>query len=202
MPRDSEFASTLANYVGQSSYAAGLDAVGLVPTAQLATGATTTAVFLRGDRTWASAGIAQVVVGASTTVVTGTTVLPYDNTPPQITEGDQYLAVSYASKAIGNTVVVEAEINGSRNAGIGVAALYDAASTSAVTATRADGNVAGGVSFLLRLMYNTVTATTATQTYVVRAGPSSAGTFTLNGEGGAGLFGNAVRSTIVLTEFA
>jgi hypothetical protein len=56
MGRDSEFASTLANYTGQAGYAAGLDSSGLVPTAQLATGATSTSVFYRGDRTFASTG--------------------------------------------------------------------------------------------------------------------------------------------------
>src|SRR5438093_4674167 len=69
MARDADFAATLANYVGQANYAAGLDSTGLIPTAQLATGATSTSVFYRGDRTFAQPGIGGKVSGDTVQMV-------------------------------------------------------------------------------------------------------------------------------------
>jgi hypothetical protein len=83
--RDSEFASTLSHYVGQAQYAASLDPAGMVPTGQLGTGVTTTATFLRGDRTWSAVGTVRVgarvtmtpyTVSSLATVSHGLTVTP------------------------------------------------------------------------------------------------------------------------------
>ena len=146
-----------------------------------------------------SGDLVQRVVAASTTVATGTTVMNRDNTPALNTEGDQYLALSYLPRAVGNLVIITVDLYGARTAGNHMMALYDATSTSAVMAS-GDSNQAANFTAPMRLIYNTVTAAVVSQTYVVRAGPTAAGTFTLNGESGAGLFGNVLRSVIMLDE--
>ena len=68
------------------------DAVG---TAQLsATGTASATTFLRGDNAWAEAGggkILQVVNTSNGEVVSGTTLIPSDDTILQITEGIEML---------------------------------------------------------------------------------------------------------------
>ena len=148
-----------------------------------------------------SGDLVQRVVAASTTVTTGATVLPVDNTPPQITEGNQFLVATHKPTASGNKLLVKVLVNGSQSAGNCAMALYastTAASSSAVSATTISAG-AGGQSTEMVLNYATTTADVASVTWIVRAG-GAAGTFTLNGQGAAGLFGNLLQSYIVIDE--
>ena len=203
------FGAQLSGFIGAANYAAGLDASTLVPTAQLASGATSTTVFLRGDRTWAAPpSTAQIfkqqVTAASTTVVTANTALPHDNTPPQSTEGAQFLVGTITPNASGNTLVVDTMVYvASNDATLSPinGALFVDASTSAVTAASIADPILNTMA-LLRLVYVTTTADTSAHAFKIRVGDANADTITLNGENGAGLFGNLVRSTITMYEMA
>ena len=216
MARDAEFAATLANYVGQKNYAAGLDSTGLVPTAQMATGATSTTTFLRGDRTWGTAGgvysggIVQML-GISVSGFTTTTGLHaggFDNVPIKSTEGSGFgLTLNMKPTNTANTVYVKGDFYGANDSIASDAifwGLFLAGSTTAIAAGGFSGVGSADVTDMIPIsfLWKATTVSTATTSYAIRLGTASAGpsSFTLNGQAGAGLFGNAVVSSLVVWE--
>lgn len=215
MARDSIFAATLANYLGLAGYAASLDTTGLMPTAQLATGATSTTVFYRGDRTFAvpvgtpntklSGDVVQMV-GVSVlgfTTTNGVHAGGFDNVPIGSAEGSTFgLSINLKPTAIANKVYVKGDFYGASSA---VTAglfwgLFLAASSSAVIAGGSNGLVTNDLA-PMGFLWQATTVSTATTSYVVRLGTAAAaGTLTLNGQSAAGLFGNAVESSLTVWE--
>jgi hypothetical protein len=143
-----------------------------------------------------SGDLVQRMYAASATVATCTTTIPRDNTPPMSTEGDQVLSVSIKPRTSGNRINVCAHVFLSAGAGVPVASLIEAASTSACAAITSGQNTSANNITALTLCYQTTTQTTNTLTYAVRGGCSTAGTWTLNGESGSQLLGNVLTSAV------
>ena len=154
-------------------------------------------------RTWGrvkSNGVIGYKYAETGAVATGTTLVPKDDTIPQNTEGDQYLSIDYAAKTTTNRVKVEVKLSIASNAtGYMAVSLFNGGANALATAAKYLGT-ANAVTDIT-LMYEYTPASTATLTYTVRAGLNNANTTTLNGEGGARLYGGVLLSNIAITEF-
>jgi len=148
------------------------------------------------------AGVIQVVNTTDGEVATGTTPLPLDDTIPQNTEGDEYITRIITPTNAGNTLIIETVINiSSTNSDNSMQiALFQDSVANALAATWAarDGTTTAECQVTLRHVM--VAGSTSAITFKVRAGTSSAGTTTFNGQSSARIFGGVMSSSITITE--
>jgi len=146
--------------------------------------------------------IVQCVRASLTTVATGTTTVPLDDTKPQKTEGDQYLTCSITPISAANCIQYWAEIPMTANGNVACAAsLYidsdsDPVETASVWFIAAQ---AGYITSPLVLRGFAETRGATSQTYKLRAGGNT-GTLTVNGSGGTRYYGGACETEIDLWE--
>lgn len=146
--------------------------------------------------------IVQSVHSQSGAVATGSTVIPVDNTVPQITEGDQYLSVSITPASAANKLVIEVVVHLAHSAGAGVAiiaALFQDANANAI-ASGYQSTAAAGYTQSISFRHEMTAGATSATTFRVRCGGGTAGTTTFNGSSGAGLFGGTIASSIRVSE--
>lgn len=145
--------------------------------------------------------IAQQVESVVTTVLTGTTTTPaLDDTIPQISEGDQITSRAITPRRIGNIILVQYETycSGS-NVGSSIShSLYEAGSANALVAKCTTSSVGAHMQNVY-LSYRYTVTSLSTLTFSIRTGINS-GTYTINGSGGARLFGGSDRTSLLLTE--
>lgn len=156
------------------------------------------------ENTAAMTGMPVQVVGTNySAVATGTTILPVDDTIPQITEGDEYMTQAITPKSATNILVVEAVISFAISLGSGNSAGFAIFQDSTANALAATCTTTAGVNYLytMNLKHKMVAGTTSATTFKVRAGTAVAGTFTFNGSAGGRLFGGITRSSITITEY-
>lgn len=135
-------------------------------------------------------------------VATGTTQMPYDDTIPQNTEGDQYMSLaitplSATSKLLISVVVYIASTSASTT--FQMALFQD----STANALAAGSMYPGGATNTLELMtfnHLMTSGTTSATTFKVRIGSNQASTTTFNGSASARLMGGVYASSITITE--
>lgn len=178
-----------------------------VKTNTIADGSVTQAKFAASV---SASKIVQVVYCHTEAVTTGSTIIPFDNSIPQITEGDQYLTCSITPSAAANNLFVQAmgywgeETNAA--AAITDALFRDStADAIGVNFTVDDGAndpLANFFSFAgLPIQVQVPATSTALTTFQLRAGPNAgAGGIRMNGVNGARVFGGALSTSIVIYE--
>jgi len=134
------------------------------------------------------------------TVATGTTTIPFDDTIPQSTEGDQYLTKTMTPQSAANLLRqrVSMPFGGSLVAGNTIALFQDAGANaiSAICITIPGVNyvdLAGLENWMLA-------GATAATTFKVRAGLNTAGTLTVNGAAGARFMGGSMVTRLQISE--
>lgn len=144
----------------------------------------------------------QVVNTTSGAVATGTTVVPWDDTIPQNTEGDQYMSLAITPKSATNILVIAivASLATSGGAKMICGALFQD-STAGALAADAVYAAAVGATLGFPLTHTMTAATTSATTFKFRAGGETAGTITFNGVASARKFGGIVASSIIITEY-
>lgn len=143
----------------------------------------------------------QVVSANFSAVATGTTILPYDDTIPQITEGDEYMTQAITPKSTTNKLVITAVFTGATTAVADlVVALFQDSTANALAATAVTSDSAS-IRRQLTLQYTMTAGTTSATTFRIRAGASAAGTTTFNGAAGARRFGGITLSNITISEY-
>jgi hypothetical protein len=156
---------------------------------------------------WAALPTDPVIQRVSTLVVTsttGTTVIPWDDSIPQITEGDQYMTQAITPKNTNNILVIDALIVFSNSGSVNLeltAALFQDSTANALAAVNSVNAVSLG-PMVLPLRYIMTAGTTSATTFRIRAGAQNAGTTTLNGSAGARKLGGAMTSYMMITEYA
>jgi hypothetical protein len=146
--------------------------------------------------------VRQVVNTQTGAVATGSTVIPFDDTIPQNTEGDQYMSLAITPASAASTLKIEVVFNYacSALAQIVVALFQD--STAGALAAMTGGRIeAAGVQDQVVFTHYMPAGTTSATTFKVRAGPSTV-TLTFNGSAGARRFGGVMASSITITEYA
>jgi hypothetical protein len=162
---------------------------GILPVANGGTGTTTAKTQVKSSYT------------AVSTMATGTTTIPLDNTSPQSTEGDQYMSVSYTPLNSANILKITVNAQLSNSAiNFMIAALFKDSDASALKT--AVNTVAGAGYLLPAPIYHEMTAgTTSAITFKVRAGAAAAGTTTFNGVSGAAELNGTLSSYILIEEY-
>lgn len=155
------------------------------------------------DHTKVATGFAvQQASALFSSVATGTTTVPLDDTIPQITEGDEYMTLVFTPKSTTNVLVIQAiaVLSPSTAAPFMIMSLFqgvtaNALATSFQVITTATGSAA------ISLTYTMTASTTSSTTFRIRAGANNAGTTTFNGQSGGRLFGSAPKSSMTITEY-
>lgn len=134
-------------------------------------------------------------------VATGTTTIPFDNTIPQNTEGDQYMSLAITPKNTANILKIEVIVYYAVSINhAATTALFQDSTANALAAMEAYGvaNQNNNVKFTHTMSAGTTSATT----FKVRIGNNAAATTTFNGNAGAQVLGGVLASSIVITEYS
>lgn len=148
--------------------------------------------------------VVQVVSTQSGSMTTGTTVLPWDDTVPQNTEGDQVMSLAITPKSATNKLKIDVVVHFSNNtsgANRVTAALFQDSTASALAAGCHDKNSnENDLIHEICFSHYMTSGTTSSTTFKVRLGASAASTTTFNGEAGARFLGGVMASSITITE--
>lgn len=147
-----------------------------------------------------SGSIKQVVNTETGAVATGTTVLPFDDTIPQNTEGDQYMSLAITPSNALSTLLIDVVFWGSCSVQDElIAALFQDTTADAIGAISGTPFTATA-RLCLAFRHKMTAGTTSATTFKVRAGMNSAGTTTFNGHTAARKLGGVGASSITITE--
>lgn len=147
--------------------------------------------------------IKQIVYNMESSVITGTAVIPYDNTIPQISEGLLVLTQAITPTDATSLLKIEVVVQGSMtsHAQYQMALFQDAGVNAlAVSRIRADAQVAVHLNNN-NITYVMVAGTTSATSFTIRIGASS-GVGWLNATSAhtSGLFNGKCNSGIIITE--
>lgn len=164
-----------------------------VPTAALQDSSVTSAKVAAGMPV-------QIVATSFGTMTTGSTIIPFDNTIPQITEGDQYMTQAITPKSATNILIIETIFFGTSSiAAELIMALFQDATANALAAS-STFHATADARRIMPLAYNMVAGTTSSTTFRIRVGSSGASTTTFNGSGGSAFYGATSKSILKITE--
>lgn len=157
--------------------------------------------MLVGDMSWASRGIIGTAAASTGSVITCSTIIPLDDTIPQITEGTEVLTVSYTPKFSTSNLLVEAELFIYSSTGQEkIAALFRDSTANAIGANITQVSLTNQASFL-GVSAVVVSSSTAATTFKLRVGGSS-DTVYVNAAGGTTrAFGGVGACVLTVTEF-
>ena len=139
-------------------------------------------------------GIIQITSNFYSAAATGTTVLPYDDTIPQITEGDQFMTKAITPTSATTTLIIDIIVNVAHSTSdpkMSVALFQDATTDALAAAASCIGDDTND-SRQITLSHIMTSGTTSTTTFRVRVGADSAGTTTLNGHSAGRIFGGVM----------
>jgi len=142
----------------------------------------------------------QVVNTQTGAVATGTTLIPRDDTIPQITEGDQYMSLAITPTSATNFLDIHVIVQASSTVTTDiVVALFQDSTANALAVNSSYATTAQGV-VQVSLRYRMTAGTTSATTFRVRAGGITAGTLTFNGAASGRYYGGAFVSSITIAE--
>lgn len=150
--------------------------------------------------------IAQSLVTELTSVMSGVTTIPLDNTKPTISEGDQYLSCAFQALNASSTLEIEVLVMVSHSASTAViaGAVFDTLSgtPTAAIGTGVTQNVNNGGVSPLMLRFRISAGSTSSRTFTFRAGSNTAGTTYVNQSSISGaLYDGVLVSSIKVTEY-
>ena len=149
-----------------------------------------------------SGRVVQVANYQTGALATGTTTIPWDDTIPQNTEGNEFMTLSIIPKSATNKLKIEVCVFfASSGQPVLEAALFQDSTADALAsgwhcAFLTTGEQPDGISFTHYMAAGTTSATT----FKVRAGGSTSGTYTFNGDTAARKHGGVTASSITITE--
>ena len=152
------------------------------------------------DRYLNDNAVVQVVHTQTGTLATGTTLIPIDNTIPQITEGDEYMTLAITPKNANNILVIDVGATGASSAvATPIMALFQNTEANAIAVT---WQVASTGGEQMQLRHKMIAGTTNNILFHVRIGLGSSGTYSFNGSGGNAYMGGKMSSYITITEYS
>jgi len=144
--------------------------------------------------------VGQEVYTSVTTMATGTTAFPIDDTIPQITEGDEYATLAITPKSATSKLVIDVSISvSSSGADNPIVALFQDSTANALAASITNIYAAGAVEKVW-LRHEMTSGTISATTFRVRVGTTAARTITINGSAGGRLLGGALATIIRIRE--
>ena len=149
--------------------------------------------------------IVQVVNTSVTSVVTGTTAMPVDNTIPQSGEGVELITRAITPTSASNKLLffVSLEIKNTNTGGIQTIALFQDSTANALAAVYGKYMYASANQWPSQSFQHYMTAgTTSSTTFKIRSGQDGSGTTTLNGQAGNRLYGGVSSSNLTIMEIS
>lgn len=135
------------------------------------------------------------------TSATGTTVVPADNTIPQITEGDQYMTQPVTPSSAANVLCIYAASTVTNSAAPNNMSMSLYQDTTANALKTAGATITAATQLAqLNINHMMLALLSVATTFRIRAGGNSAGTTTFNGSGGAQLYGAVLNSFVEVRE--
>lgn len=133
---------------------------------------------------------------------TGTSIIPNDNTIPQITEGTQFMSLTFTPKKENSKLKISVVTHVSNNnaPAVQTTALFDGSSNAVATSQVWNPNSAGVMPCAFICPYTV--SSLSPITFSVRCGMDKSGTITFNGVAGAQLMGGSLASSITIEEIA
>jgi len=133
-------------------------------------------------------------------VATGTTTATLDDTPPQNTEGTEFMSLSITPTSATNKLIIEVVANYSSGAAAQmIMGLFQDSTVNAIAATQDIADGAGNAQ-QMQLTHTMTAGTTSATTFKVNIGANTAGTVTFNGRSSGRIFGGVMASTITIRE--
>lgn len=148
--------------------------------------------------------VVQIVNFETGTLATGTTLIPFDNTIPQNTEGDQYMTLAITPKSATDLLIIDVRmiLFHSATSGNVAGALFQDSTASALATTHVTSAAgANAMGIILSFQHKMTAGTTSSTTFKVRGGGQVAGTSSFNGISGSAFFGGTAASSITITEY-
>lgn len=142
----------------------------------------------------------QFVSSASSAVVTCSTIIPADDTIPQITEGNEVLTLTITPKFSTSNLYIKF----TGNFFIGTTALATIALFQDSTANALQAqcfNFSAGLGCLGYIQYVIPSGTTSATTFRIRAGASSGNLYFNGGDTGGAIMGGVEPSTFTIEEY-
>jgi|TARA_R110000824_G_scaffold4020_1_gene19133 hypothetical protein len=144
--------------------------------------------------------VVQIKHVESGVLATGTTVLPDDDTIPQITEGDEYYTLAITPKSASNILIIDVILNSTNSAQQRLCVALFQDTTAAALASQVYTNAYAGSETFCAMQHKMVAGTTSETTFRIRQG-ALGGTNTINGRQGGRLNGGNLSSTVTITEY-
>jgi hypothetical protein len=155
-----------------------------------------------GSGTVMPAGTVVQVVNVQTGAFSSTaTIIPFDNTIPQNTEGAELFTLSITPKSATSKLLIVANVQATiSNTGWPAIAVFQNSTANAIAATASYvGTSTGGVT--IPFAYYMTSGTTSSTTFKLRFGTNS-GTMYINSMGSSQLFGGVCISSMTISEIA
>jgi len=131
----------------------------------------------------------------------GIQLMNLDDSIPQITEGDEYMALTFTPVSATNKIGIEVNIHLSSNISTNIiTALFKDNLTDSIAASPEYGVAIDSIE-RLRLYHELIANTTNQLRFSLRAGGVASGTTTMNGVGGVRVLGGVINSYIKIIEF-
>jgi hypothetical protein len=130
---------------------------------------------------------------------TGSALIPFDDTIPQITEGDEYMTLAFTPTSATNKLHIDVRLNINTTAENAlVVALFEGTTANALACfvNREDAYKNKNVSF----SHHMLASSTSELTFRVRAGANASNTTSFNGYGTGGKYGGSLASSITIME--
>lgn len=146
-------------------------------------------------------GLIQQIYSSTSSLVTCSTITPFDDTIPQNSEGTEVLTATITPTSATNLLFIEANIFGSNSSSPSVitAALFQDSTVNALAAV----GEAQGPDTTISLTFRMTSGTTSATTFKMRIGPQSGGVqFNVNGFGPSRVYGGVATTTLTVWEIA
>ena len=143
----------------------------------------------------------QIVNTPNGSLATGTTTIPFDDTIPQNTEGNEYMTCAITPTNASSTLEIDVLWCGSSSTSNYMAACLFQDSTANALAVSWNSLFQANAPTLITIKYLMTAGTTSATTFKVRAGGLTAGTTSFNGFAGSRYFGGVMASRITIKEY-
>lgn len=132
---------------------------------------------------------------------TGTNTIPFDDTIPQITEGDEVMTLAFTPKSASNKLLINVVTHFATAVdALAATALFEGTNANALATCFTHTYGAGNYNLNHSFNHFMTAGSTSELTFRVRIGCNNAGTTIFNGRSGARKYGGSVASSITITE--
>jgi hypothetical protein len=141
--------------------------------------------------------IIQFTYTSTGSLIDCSTVIPDDNTIPQITEGDEILSQTMTPLYSNSIISINIVANCGNLTGVSCIALFRAGTSDALASSYIVG---GTIVNNGKIIYNETSGGTSSITYSVRVGPSSGNCYINGSTAGSARFGGVCNTAMFITE--